>query len=286
MKISRSLGEQILELRAEELRVKREARNRDAGKNIPNAVADVSVPFPWEAELRAISPVNTLHSHLRAYWYRAGLRWVLYDVLPVELIADEMDTGSGIDGATFKAIAYGPRPSERKDYEEHEHFPVSDTQHEMFRLYRGYARPFWVLQGENGGHQYRFSPQQAEMLLRMGLPSEPPRIGDLAPCPFDQRAITQLQHLNRLHQLEDSIDKLRASGSPEAAAAEQAANEKTIRASEMAFVEAQMRPVVDMAMSLTQRSEHADQLVHVASGMASRANDAYEEYKDTGIWTL
>jgi hypothetical protein len=286
MRLPKGLGEQILELRAEELRQKRAARNQDAGKNLPNAVADVSIPFPWEAELRAISPINTIHSHLRAYWYRAAERWVLYDVLPVELIDDELDTGSGITGAEFKAIVAGPRLSEIPEWSDVEHFPVSDTQHEMFRLYRGYARPFWILQGESGGHQYRFSPQQAEALVRMGLPSEPPRPGELPPCPFDNRAINQLQHLNRLHQLADSVDRLRESGSPEAAAAEHERVEREIREREMAFIEAQMRPVVDMAMSLRQRSEHSDQLVSVAPGMASKARDAYEIYKETGNYIL
>lgn len=280
------MGRTILELRAEELRLKRAARNQDAGKNLPNAVADVSIPFPWEAELRAISPINTIHSHLRAYWYRSAQRWVLYDVLPVELIIDDLDTGSGITGKVFKEIANGPRPSEREDFKDLEHWPVSDTQHEMFRVYKGYARPFWILQGENGGHQYRFSPQQAEALCRMGLPSDPPRVGDLAPCPFDNRAIAQLRHLNRLHQLEDSVDRLRQSGSPEAAAAEHQRVEREIRESEMAFIEAQMRPVVDAAQSLRQRSEHADELIAFPAGMASKAKDAYEIYKETGEYVL
>jgi hypothetical protein len=280
------VGRTILEMRAEELRLKRQARNIDAGKNIANGIADVSVPFPWEAELRAISPINTIHSHLRAYWYRAGVRWVLYDVLPVELIDDEMNTGSGISGEEFKSIVNGPRPSERSDYDLYESFPVSDVQHEMFRLWKGFARPFWVLQGDAGGHQVKFSPQQSSALLRMGLASEAPRIGDLPACPFDNRSISQLQHLNRLHQLADSVDRLRASGSAEYAKAEHERIERQIRDTEMQFIEAQMRPLVDMASSLNQRSEHADQLVHVPSGFASKAKDAYERYQQTGDYTL
>lgn len=286
IRLPRHLGRTILELRAEELRLKRAARNQDAAKNMANAIADVSVPFPWEPDLRAISPINTIHSHLRGYWYRSGQRWVLYDVLPVELIADDMDTGSGISGAEFKAIVMGKRLSERVEWNDVEHWPVSDTQHEMFRLYRGYARPFWVLQGDAGGHQVKFSPQQSEALVRMGLPSEPPRIGDLPPCPFDQRAIRQLQHLNRLHQMEDSIDRLRASGSPEAAQAEFSRVERQIRDAEMGFIEQQMRPLVEMGQSLRHRSECADQVVQMPDGLAAKAKDAYEIYQETGTWVL
>ena len=120
----------------------------------------------------------------------------------------------------------------------------------------------------------------------MGLPSEPPKIGELPPCPFDNRAIRQLQHLNRLHQLEDSVDQLRKSGSPEAAAARQEQIEREIRTAEMAFIEGQMSPVVDAAQSMRRRSEHADQLIQMPDGMAARAKDAYEIYQETGIYTL
>ena len=279
------LGRTILELRAEELRLKRAARNKDVGLNLANAVADVAMPFPWETELRAVSPISPVYSHLRAYWYRVAQRWVLYDVLPASAIDDDLDTGSGIPGAELKTIMAGPRPSELL-----ENVPISDVQHEMFRLWKGFARPFWVLQGEHGGHQVRFSPDQATALLRMGLPSEPPPIGSLPPCPFDNRVSVQLQHLNRLHQFADSIDRLQRSGSPEAAKSEQDRVERLIRESEMQFIESQVRPLVEMATSLVAgantRSEHDDQIVRVPAGTASRAKDAYDRYRETGDFTL
>lgn len=277
------LGHTILELRAEELRQKRLARSAGVGLNRANAIADLDVAFPWMTELRQVSPLSTVHSYLMPYWYRAGERWVLYDVLPIEAIDDELDTGSGISGAELKQVMAGPRPSERTD-----DVPVSDLQHEMFRRWRGYARPFWVLQGEAGGHQVRFSPMQASALLRMGLPSEPPPIGSLAPCPFDNRAVRQLQHLNRLHGFEDSIDRLRRSGSPEAARAEEARVEREIRERELAFVEAQVRPLVEMSSSLVRgantRSEHDTEVIRVPDGTAARAADAYQRYRETGEW--
>jgi hypothetical protein len=279
------VGRTILELRAEELRLKRLARNAGVGLNRANAIADLDVVFPWSQELRQVSPTNTLHSYLMPYWYRAGQRWVLYDVLPVQVIDDDLNTGSGVSGADLKAIMAGPRPSERTD-----EVPVSDLQHEMFRRWNGYARPFWVLQGENGGHQVKFSPAQSDALLRKGLQAEPPAIGSLAPCPFDNRAIRQLQHLNRLHQMEDSIDRLRKSGSPEAAAAEQAKVEREIRESEMAFIEAQVRPITETAMSLVAgsntRSEHDNEIIRVPDGTAARVNDAYQRWLETGDYTI
>lgn len=290
VKILRSVGQQILEIRAEELRQKRAARNVDSGTNLPNAVADVSIVFPWEEALRSISPINTIHSHLRAYWYRAGQRWVLYDTLPVELIDDELDTGSMITGKELKDVMAGPRPSERLDWQDLETWPVSDVQHEMFRLWKGFARPFWILQGDLGGHQHKFSPIQSSALLRKGLPPEPPKIGSLPPCPFDNRSIRQLQHLNRLHQLCDSVDALRRSASPEFAAAETDRLEREIRESEMAFIEAQVRPLVEMSTSLVQgsntRSEYDNEVIRTPKGFAGKAAEAFDHYMETGQWTM
>jgi hypothetical protein len=163
---------------------------------------------------------------------------------------------------------------------------VSDVQHEMFRRWLGFARPFWVLQGDAGGHQVKFSPVQSSALLRMGLPPEPPAIGALPPCPFDARAATQLQHLNRLHGFEDSIDRLRRSGSAEYASAEHDRLERQVREAELRFIEAQMRPLVEMASTLSQRSEHADELVLATPGTAARSADAYQEYRETGNFTI
>lgn len=278
--VPEAVGRTILELRAEELRQKRAARSATVGENIKNAITDLSIAFPWERELREVSPITSVYSHLRAYWYRAKARWVLYDVLPSDAMDDDMDTGSGLLGFELRAIMHGPKIEDRTD-----DVPISPVQQAMWHAWGGFARPFWVLQGEHGGHQVRFSPQQSSALLRMGLPAEPPPIGSLPPCPFDNRAIHQLQHLNRLHQFEDSIERLRKSASTEFAKAEEARIEREVRESEMRFIESQVRPLVEMASSIAHRSELDDELIHVAPGTAAKAKDAYEKYQETGEFT-
>lgn len=260
------------------------------GENLPNSVADVSATPPegWEQALRAISPITTHTSHLRFYWYRAGGRWVLYDCLPRPLIYDDVPVGVPMLGKELLSYLDGPPP---RDRHEDDRSPfVSDVQHEFYRLYKVYARPFWVLQGEGGGHQVKFSPWQQNVLIAKGLPAEAPAVGSLPFAPFDGRTVTLLHHLNRLHKLDGSIERLQKSGSREAAEAEMHDIQKEIRLAEAQFIEDQMTPVVDMSTSLIRgantRSEHADQVVQVAPGMAARAADAYEEYKQTGNWTL
>lgn len=275
----------VREVRAEQLRRKRLARAQEAGQNLANSVADVAVaPDPqWETDLRAFNPITDKVSHLRFYWYRAGQRWVLYDCMPIGLIPnDDTKINPMMTGADFHAAVRGKPPRELSDAEES---PISDVQHEFARRYRVYACPFWVLQGDAGGHQVRFSPWQQNVLIAKGLPSEPPTIGSLPACPFDQRVIRHLHHLNRLHKLGDRLDRLQASGSVEAANAEMDEIQREIRTAEMSFIESQMTPLVEMTSSLRSKSADQDQLVHLP-GMASRATDAYQEYKDTGLFTL
>lgn len=239
-------------------------------------------------ELRRISPVTTMHSFLVPFYYRARERWVLYDVMPVELIHPDEAQGAPILGHELLRLLRGKRPS---DCPESERSPfVSDVQHEMFRVYRGYARPFWVLQGSRGGHQVTFSPWQQNVLLSKNLPPEPPQIGDLPFAPFDGRAIQQLQHLNRLHQFANQIDRLRDSASREHAMAESDRIQKEIRQAEYDFVCSQMEEVTDMAMSLVRgsntRSEHADQVVRVRDGAAAESVDAIQRYLETGDYVM
>lgn len=279
----------VLAIRAAQLAQKRAVRRVGVGVNMANGIADVAVPFPadWMRLLREVSPVSDVHSWLLPYWYRAAERWVLYDALPARFIPnDDTPLGGLMTGADFHLIMNGPRPSEREDFRDIAIWPISDVQHEMYRVHRVYARPFWALQGDRGGHQVAFTPQQAAHLVAMGLSDRPPKLGDLPACPFDNRALLQLQRLSRLQQMDGSIDRLRQSGSREWAAAEEARMATEIREAECRFIEEQMTPVADMAMSLVRgansRSEYRDQVVDVLPGTAARAKDAYERYKQTG----
>lgn len=269
---------------------KAETQSR-VGENRLSAVEDVARPFPaeWLTALRRISPVSTDHSWLLPFYYRARERWVLYDVLPDACIAhDETPVAPGFTGTEYYAVMEGPRPSEAPDWLKTPY--VSDVQYEMHRVYGGYARPFWVLQGSVGGHQVNFSPWQQNVLIAKNLNPEPPRVGDLPFAPFDGRAIRQLTHLNRLHQFENSMERLRESGSRDFATQEGEKIQREIRAAEFAFIENQLEPIVDMSMSLVRgqnsRSEHSDQIVRVRDGVALEAEDAIQEYLETGNFNL
>lgn len=256
------------------------------GENLVDSWHGVSTspPMGWEAMLRGVSEINEKFSHLRYYWYRAKMRWILYDCVPRSLIKDNDLQGSPITGRELISLLEGKPPREYPEDSDRSQY-VSDVQHEFYRLFRVYARPFWVLQGDSGGHQVKFSPWQQNVLLAKHLPSEPPIIGSLAACPFDNRVIQKLQHLNRLHRLDDKLEKLQESSSAEYADAEMARVQKEIRLAETEFIESQVTPLVDMSSTLAKKSDYTESLIHVP-GQASRTKDAYQAYLETGEFAL
>ena len=273
-----------IEARAEELRRKREARKAQAGMNLANSLADLDVPFPWEAELRAFSPIVEKVSHLRAYWYRAGARWVLYECIPLALLPDD-DRLVRVDlsGAELFAAIKGKPQRMRADDEEPS--PISDLQHAMATRWKVWAGPFWVLQGDKGGHQVKLDPWQQNLAIAKGLSGETPVIGSLPACPFDQRTRDALLVRNRLIALNNRLDLLQQSGSREANQVMMDQLQREIREAEMALIEQQMEPLVEMTSTLAKSTDFANGVIHVP-GLAGKAKDAYAQYRETGDFTL
>lgn len=257
------------------------------GANLPNSVADVHRPFPadWMQRLREISPVTEQHSWLLPYWYRAGERWVLYDVMPrAQLPDDDTPIAPGMTGKELLERLEGPAPRDREGWDWCPY--VSDVQHEMYRVHRVYARPFWVLQGHTGGHQVAFTPYQQNVCLAKRIDPKAPAIGSMPACPFDERVVTQLQRLNRIHQMDGSLERMRKSGTAEGADQATAEHEREIREAELAFLETQLTPLVDAALSVAKRSDARDHLQVVDPGAASAATEALQHYKQTGEYLL
>lgn len=263
---------------------RRKALPDDLGKNVHPSVADVHVPFPadWLLLLREISPVTDQHSWLLPYWYRLRERWVLYEAIPENLLPeDETPVDVGISGFELLNRLRGPAP---RDLPEVMQTPwVSNAQHEMYRLYRVWARPFWVLQGERGGHQYRYSVSQKECLTALGLNTDPPAIGSLPACSFDQRVVRQLTRLNRLYVLNGSLQRLRETGTGEAADAMQAKAQREIRQVSMRMLEEQVGATAEMVAALGHRSDVQEAgAVIDARGQAAKAQEAIAAYIEIG----
>lgn len=261
------------------------AKDPNVGVNLPNSVADISIepPGDWEAQLRAISPKSVHHSWLHWYYYRAKDRWVLYDCNPAGLVKPDQMIRPGLMGSEWLALVQGPAPRDLH-YSQRNAF-VSDMQHAMYRLYDVDAVPFWVLQGDFGGHQYAFSPDQRMFLTETGRDTEPPRVGDLPACPFDGRVIGQLQRQNRLTALQGSIDALRQSGSSDYAEVQRLIQEREIREVSLQMLEQQLGEVGEMVHALGHRKNTRDEVEH-RTGEAARASEALAAYIETGNFIM
>lgn len=263
----------------------RKARDPNVGSNLPNSVADVHLtpPSGWEDSLRVINPISPLHSWLRFYYYRTADRWVLYDCMPADLIPPDQPIHPGLMGHELLALLRGDAPRDRPSGQRTPW--VSDAQHEMHRLHRVYAVPFWVLQGDTGGHQVAFDPQQRMHLTEMGLPTSPPTVGALPGCPFDGRVIAQLNRLNRLAALKGDVAKLRASGTAEAWDVQQALAEQEIRKVSLEMLEHQLGETTEMVQTLGHRKDTRDEVIH-RPGEAAKASEALAAYIETGDFIM
>jgi hypothetical protein len=56
-----------------------------------------------------------------------------------------------------------------------------------------FARYFWVIQGDRGGHPYQLTMEEQKLRREQGLPEEFPQAGNAPYAPFDGRVIDAMQ---------------------------------------------------------------------------------------------
>jgi hypothetical protein len=92
-----------------------------------------------------------------------------------------------------------------------------------------YATRWWVIQGDSGGHRYRWGQDEPQVTIAQvkKLPTRPPYAGDLPYAPFDERVVQQIRKERRaaflLQQLEDAHSRADALTAEETQAAQSAA---------------------------------------------------------------
>jgi hypothetical protein len=153
------------------------------------------VPPEWEQRLRESSPISDVHSWLAFRWFDEAQRWMLYDCLSIRFVTDNSlieDLG-------------GPDP----ETPEGEDVLVSRFQQEMFRKHRVLARPCWVIQGTRGGHHASYTKAQQEDHRALGLPTEPPKPGDLPYADFDERVVRHLIEMSKLVRFKNDFGEFK-----------------------------------------------------------------------------
>lgn len=163
----------------------------------------------WQAELNSLFRPNREVSHLHLVW-EPGLewdqlgRWVLYQMLPPGRIP-------------LLVLPYleGPDPRSFTKYD-----PVSKQvvrkrgapliSRQQWLLYREtgyYGMPFWVVQGDKGGHKIKFTKPEKMVARLKGHPTgNPPGMGELPYAPMDNRVIDKLVPLDEMRTYSLLVD--------------------------------------------------------------------------------
>jgi hypothetical protein len=181
-------------------------------------------PREWERDLRAISPISDHSSYLIFAWKAPPFamddgRWCLYEAIPDALIS--VERRMELAGAPFWELPKDQRAGQAQI--------VSAYQWVMYREHRVDVRPFWCLQGSEGGTPFNISRVEQRFLTMMGKPTDPVPLGALPYAPWDARAAQQILERDRLVKFGGSIAKMKASGTSEAVKADVEAQEKEYR---------------------------------------------------------
>lgn len=109
----------------------------------------------------------------------------------------------------------GPNPADHGHYEIDEYgrrrwvtdlVGVSRRQWHYYRETGNYLRPYWVVQGLNGGHRYQWTFAEKSIIRLNGGNPEPPYPGQLCYATPDERTFAEIAKLDMLKKFVYSID--------------------------------------------------------------------------------
>jgi hypothetical protein len=174
----------------------------------------------WQDELNELFPVSDDTSYLRLVWvpgddweimdegklvHQGIERWYVYEMLPRQFT----------DPNILYELEQMPEPVVRYDSVmksvAREDRAVNRVQYRLFKETGLFGRPFWVIQGDNGGHQRFFTTFESQQLILLGLPHNPPLPGTLPYAPYDHRVRAKLLKHDRLRKVGDRLMMLKES---------------------------------------------------------------------------
>ncbi len=236
-------------------------------------------PESWHRRLREISPVTDQLTHLRFRWmepheswgfHERGL-WLVYSCTPRPLVSED------------RAVMFNRHWSEMpQDEQPGRKALVSEYQHFMWHTQGVDVWPFWILQGVNGGTPAKYSRYETRVLDGMGVPSEPPPLGSLPACPFDERAVDAIVKRDRLFQHGNDLDSLLRSNRPDALKAQDEAAERAHREKFVDFWHAQTLPQAEFLKSYLSTSESDQTLPKGTKEMANAVTEWKDHYIEHG----
>ena len=159
-------------------------------------------PASWHEAVNALAPKQDRSSHLLLWWESGtpdapAQRWTIYQAVPFQYI-DQTIMDAFLSLKPCRCLRKGLLG---------EMCPIcfgieSPARYRMERyLYDTgcLARPYWVIQGTEGGHRRIYSQVDQKAARLLGQPDHPPETGSLCYAPLDNR-VTRKIRLNDLAQ--------------------------------------------------------------------------------------
>jgi hypothetical protein len=185
----------------------------------------------WDGPHGAVAEANELLAQIsprsdKIHWlhcyYEPGERWqpverlIVAEMVPRSILAGEDAfyrlMGEESPESLFSELE-GPNPRDSGFYDRvlqkfvtrDGMLPPSITQRQwmLWRSEKAYARPFWIIQGEHGGHKRRFTETERKILRLNGKPDEPAYAGEFPFARFDTRILDKLKAMDRLQAWAD-----------------------------------------------------------------------------------
>jgi hypothetical protein len=178
---------------------------RDEFRTTP-PVDDVTLAN-WRQRLRMVSPHHDNLSYLHLMWepgwpWEPVGRWMLFECLPIQFVDPEFVKDlQGDDPAKLTTHDAVTGEIEQKTL-------VTAMQWRIYRETGRYGRPFWVIQGENGGHKVFLSDVEKKLLKMAGYPDSFPAPGELPYAPFDNRVIDHVVRHDKLQRANGDVKRM------------------------------------------------------------------------------
>ena len=242
------------------------------------------VPTEWLRDLRAISPVSRFHSWLDFRWLPARKvhpsgevvdrgRWCLYEWIPRR----------GIPADMVRMLSDRPPRLLPKGQQAGRSLFVDDYAHEMYRTHQCWVRPFWAIQGSDGGHPVEYNDLETEWRKLAGLPTVAPKIGALPYADFDNRVIQNVLMHDRLVRAGLDLDALTKMSTNDALKREAEEGQRALRAQYVGWLKGELAASTDFLTDYSRKTE-ADRTLRPATKQEENAAARLEdEFIATGL---
>lgn len=171
-------------------------------------IEDWKTPEEWEEELERIVPKRGDLSYLKIVWepgdkWDPAQRWMIYQMWPV---SEDFLLKKFLEGPNPRNFGYYDKVKRR--FIRRRGSPmISLRQWLLYRETGRLAVPYWVIQGDKGGHRWEFTRTEKMIIAHKTGQKDvsPPVIGTLPYAPVDNRVFNKLANLDRIRKDEFAV---------------------------------------------------------------------------------